>query len=140
MRLSTAWIAGLMAVLLLVTGDASAAGGRKGKLEQLQYAYSAAIRWGDFEGAWSLLDPKLREAAPLTDLQLERFKQIQVSGYDEGAGRVEKTAAARDVQIRVINRHTMAERSLRYREVWEWDPQAKTWWVTSGLPDFWAGQ
>ena len=46
----------------------------------------------------------------------------------------------RDIQIGVINRHTQAERSVRYREQWRWDPEAKTWWVTSGLPDLWAGQ
>jgi hypothetical protein len=29
---------------------------------------------------------------------------------------------------------------MRYTEEWRYDPQAKTWWVMSGLPDFWAGE
>ena len=45
----------------------------------------------------------------------------------------------REIQIGVVNRHTLAERSLRYTERWRYDPEAKTWWLTVGLPDFWAG-
>ena len=29
---------------------------------------------------------------------------------------------------------------MTYRETWHYDPATKTWWVTSGLPDFWNGQ
>ena len=48
--------------------------------------------------------------------------------------------ARREIEIGVINRNTMAERTLRYTEEWKFDPATKTWWVTSGLPDFWAGE
>jgi hypothetical protein len=110
------------------------------ELDKLQYAWSAAIRWGDFEGAWNLLDPKYREAHPLTELELSRYKQIQVSGYHDLGSQVLPDSARREVEIGVVNRNTMAERSMRYTEEWRYDPQAKTWWVTSGLPDFWAGE
>lgn len=110
------------------------------ELDKLEYAWSAAIRWGDFEGAWNLLDPKYREAHPLTELELSRYKQIQVSGYHDLGSQVLPDSARREVEIGVVNRNTMAERSMRYTEEWRYDPQAKTWWVMSGLPDFWAGE
>lgn len=110
------------------------------ELDKLQYAWSAAIRWGDFEGAWNLLDPAYRDAHPLTDLELSRYKQIQVSGYHDLGSQVFEDGARREVEIGVINRNTMGERSLRYTEQWRYDPATKNWWVTSGLPDFWAGE
>ena len=46
----------------------------------------------------------------------------------------------RVVELRVINKHTMAERTERYIERWRWDPDAKRWWLVVGLPDLWKGQ
>ncbi len=127
--------------LLLATLAGCGGGARKMTvLQETQYAYSAAIRWGDFEGAWQLVDPKYRETHPMTDLQFERYKQIQVSGYRDLAERVGEGTAMREIQIGVINRNTMAERSIRYTEQWRYDAEAKQWWITGGLPDFWAGQ
>ncbi|KGM53201.1 hypothetical protein N800_06940 [Lysobacter daejeonensis GH1-9] len=112
------------------------------KLDRQQYAWSGAIRWGEVEGATNLIDPKLRDAKPISDVELERWKHIQVSAYrDIGSSRdLEGGSAARDIEIGVINRHTMAERTVRYRETWRWDTEAGVWWLTSGLPDLWAGQ
>jgi len=107
-------------------------------LQQAQYAWSAAIRWGDFEGAWNLVDPAYREANPLTDLELARYRQVQISGYQDLAERASETEAQRQIEIGVVNRHTLAERRLRYTERWRWDPQAKAWWIVDGLPDLWA--
>ena len=45
----------------------------------------------------------------------------------------------REIEVGVVNRHTLVERSLRYTERWRYDPKARTWWLTVGLPDFWAG-
>jgi len=131
--------AGLVLLLALLAGCAS--GGRKmSALDQAQYDYSAAIRWGDFEGAWQMVAPEYRTAHPLTDLQFERYKQIQISGYRDLAARVGEGTAMREIQIGVINKNTMAERSIRYTESWRYDVAAKTWWIAGGLPDFWAGQ
>ena len=131
------WLVGVLAL----TGCATT-GTRGTALEQAQYAWSAAIRWGDFEGAVNLIDPKLRATDPPTAVELERYKQVQISAYrDVGASSdLKHGTAVRDIELGVINRHTQAERSLRYREQWRWDPEAKTWWLISGLPDLWAGQ
>ena len=107
-------------------------------LDEIQYAYSAAIRRGDFEGAWNLVDPKVREAHPLTDIDFSRYKQVQISGYrDTGGTTLASGEVVRDVEIGVINRNTLTERSVRYRERWRYDDAAKTWWLVSGLPDLW---
>lgn len=132
-----AWL--LLAALLL----AGCAGNRKqaDALQRQQYAWSAAIRWGDFEGAWNLVDPEYREANPMTDLEFERYRHIQISGYRErGAQPLEDGTAVREIEIGVVNRHTMTERSLRYTEQWRYDADAGQWWITNGLPDFWRGE
>lgn len=144
MRARTGLIGMAMAfVLALVAGCSSVANSTRGNaLDAQQYAYSAAIRWGDFAGARSLIDPQVLARDPVTDLELERYAQMQVSSYREGAAMRDLVAgtASRDVQIGVINRHTQAERSVRYTETWRYDEPSKSWLVTSGLPDFWKGQ
>lgn len=136
----------LLAVLLLalmVVAPAGAAGKRKkgSQLEAMQMAYAAAIRWGEFEDAWQLVDPAYRAAHPMTDLEFERYQQVQISGYtDKNSSVAEDGTVLRNMELRVINKHTMAERSLRYREEWRWDPEAKRWWLAVGLPDLWDGE
>ena len=143
MPMTPRWLARLCALALvpaqLLTGCASTSS-RGDALQRAQYAYSAAIRWGDFEGAWQLVDPAYREEHPLTDLELARYKQIQISAYRELASEVaEHDVAMREIQVGVVNRHTQVERSLRYTERWRYDPDANTWWLTVGLPDLWQG-
>lgn len=132
----------LMLSSALALGGCQTTGTQNNKISETQYAYSAAIRWGDFEGAVNLIEPKLRKQQAPTAMQLERYKQIQVSSYRDVGTEMdkEKGTAVRLIDIGVINRHTLAERTVRYTEAWTWDPEAKTWWLVSGLPDFWAGQ
>ena len=131
----------LMLLCVLAVSGCASMGREADALDQAQYAWSAAIRWGDFEGARNLVDPKHREAHPVTPLQMARYEQVQISSYrDVGSDRnIELGTAVRDIEIGVINRHTLAERKVRYREQWRWDAQARTWWLEGGLPDLWAG-
>jgi hypothetical protein len=134
-------IATLLIVLLLAsTAGAAMAGKKQALLEKNKYAYSAAIRWGDFEGAWTMVAPKLRKDKPMSAAEFSRYEQIQISGYRDLASMPgEDGSEMREVQIDVINRNTMQQRRLRYTEVWRYDPEAKNWWIDS-LPDFWQGQ
>ena len=129
----------MSSILVLGLSACASSGGRQmSALEQAQYAYSAAIRWGDFEGAYNLVDPKVREEHPLTDVDFSRYKQVQISGYrDLGGSPLASGEVTREIEIGVINRNTLAERTVRYRERWRYDEEAKTWWLTSGLPDLW---
>lgn len=135
-----------LAILLLACFAAFAMAGcastgkQMSALDRAQYDWSAAIRWGEFEGAWSLVEPAYRDAHPMTDLAFERYKQVQVSHYRELASQPGETEAMREIEIGVINRHTMAERTQRYTERWRYDAEAGRWWLASGLPDFWDGE
>jgi hypothetical protein len=131
----TAWLALALCVLAL----AGCASGGKGMnvLERNQYAYSAAIRWGDFEGAWTLVDPTYRDANPMGSIEWERYKQIQVAGYrDMATQTLPDGDIVREIQIEVVNRNTLEQRNMRYTERWHYDPVAKNWWLAGGLPDF----
>jgi len=114
---------------------------QRNKLEQAQNAFSAAIRWGDFEGAWQMVDPAVRQAQPMSELEFARYEQVQISGYRDLHALAEADGTlVRVIELRIINRHTMAERTQRYRERWRWDAEAKRWWLADPLPDLWEGQ
>ncbi len=137
-------IALAIVLMLLNVSVAEAASSRaqRRSLEDIQTAYAAAVRWSDFETAQEIVDPAYRQAHPQTDLERERYQQVQISGYRElraGVG-ANENEVIRDVELRVINRNTQAERTVRVRETWRWDPQAKQWWLATGLPDLWQGQ
>ena len=134
MRKSLAWLLPLLLVGCATNAD------RGDALQQAQYAWSAAIRWGDFEGAWNMVDPEVRKAHPVTDLEFERYKQVQISAYHELGAQTGDGVAQREVQIGVVNRNTQVEREARYTERWRYDAASKTWWETSGLPDLWQSQ
>jgi hypothetical protein len=129
----------LLSLFLLLSAGVAFAGPAQRALPGAQDAWSAAIRWGDFDGATNLLDPTLRATQLPSSIESARYKQVQISAYRDRGASVDFKAgqAVRDVEIGVINRNTLAERTVRYRETWRWDPQAKTWWITSGLPDLW---
>ena len=129
--------AAVLAFAALAFVGCASQGREANALDREQYAWSGAIRWGNVDVAVAMLDPKTRAEASPTAIELERYKQVQISAYRElGASRdVAAGTAVRDVEIGVVNRHTLAERTVRYREVWRWDAEAGTWYITSGLPN-----
>lgn len=129
------WLPALALVLAL--GGCATASDRGSALQQAQYAWSAAIRWGDFEGAWNMVDPDYREAHPMTELEFERYKQVQISSYRDLGAQSGDGTAMRGIEIGVVNRNTLQARQARYVERWRYDPDSNTWWVTSGLPNLW---
>ena len=128
----------LLLLLLLALAACASTPDRGEALREAQYAWSAAIRWGDFEGAWNMVDPVYRAAHPLSSVELARYKQVQVSRYHDLGSQVSGDRATREVQIGVVNRNTLVQREARYLEQWRYDAEAQKWRVTSGLPDFWA--
>ena len=99
--------------------------------------YGAAIRWNEFDKAQDYIDPAIRQQQPMSDLETERLKQIQVTGYEvktrdvAADGSIEQT-----VEIRVVNRNTQIERIVTDRQAWRRDATGKRYWLVSGLPDF----
>ena len=102
-------------------------------------AYGKAIRWSEFADAWSFVDPALRERQPLTELELARFKQIQVTGYEvKGRSNAADGSVEQTAEIRLVNKNTQIERIVTDHQRWRWDAAGKRFWLTSGLPDFTA--
>lgn len=120
--------------LLSLSGCASTSGD-KAKQNALT-EYGAAIRWSEFDRAQEFVDPFYREEHPITDLDRERYKLIQVSGYEVKHGSPTADGMTQTVEIRVINKLTQTERTLTDRQVWRWDEAGKRLWLMSGLPDF----
>ena len=59
----------LLLVFATVLAGCASTPDRASALREAQYAWSAAIRWGDFEGAWNLVDPAYRAAHPMTRVE-----------------------------------------------------------------------
>src|SRR5690606_25978738 len=101
----------LLLVLVAVTGASLAADpnrSQRNKLAQTQDAYTAAIRWSDFESELGLIDPQHLASHPLTWLEMERYRQLQVSSYRErGAGTLPDGSIEGRIEIGVINRNTL---------------------------------
>lgn len=130
----------LLALVLAGLVACASGGGQASALERAQYAYSAAIRWGDLDGAWLFLAPDKRGEG-LSEIERNRWKQVQITRYHVvNSEAASDGSAVRMVEIGVANRHTLAERQVHYREIWHWDAEKKAWQLASGLPDLWAGQ
>ncbi|WP_395680179.1 hypothetical protein [Dokdonella sp.] len=105
-------------------------------LEQTLRSYAGTIRWGDITQATSFIEPKVLAEHPPSQLDLDRLRQVRVSGYEEtppvpvGENEVRQT-----VQIELINVNTQTTRSIVDHQVWKYDEASKHWWLTSGLPD-----
>jgi len=126
----------LAAVTVLMLGGC-ASDRRDDSLTTTLNAYASTVRWGDFNTALQFVDPKVREEHPLPPLDMSRYQQYKVSGYDEGKGPMPhgQYEVTQVVQINLVNVNTQAERTVTDRQTWHYDTQAKRWWLVSGLPD-----
>lgn len=123
-------------LLLLLAACAGALGALKPRDESMT-DYGVAIRWSEFTDALQYLDPLLREQQALTDLERERLKQIQVTGYEVKSNHVADGGVMEQVvEIRLISKNTQIERIVTDHQRWRWDADAKRYWLSSGLPDF----
>ena len=123
-------------LLLLALAACGSMNTKRSPRDAMLYQYVSAIRWSDFDRAVGFIDPKVLEAEPLDPIELERLKQFQVAGYDvRTSTEPAELEYEQVVEIRLVNRHTQAEKVIVDRQHWRWDPEAKRWWLTSGLPD-----
>ncbi|GJM08131.1 MAG: hypothetical protein DHS20C11_04070 [Lysobacteraceae bacterium] len=123
----------LMMAILVLGGCASSK--KSMSLTDTLAAYGNAVRWEDFPSAARFLDPKV--AAEISELDLERYRQLKVSSYTEqqiNPDRDEETVR-QTVEIGIVNRHTGVERRVIDRQVWRWEEATERWLLMSGLPD-----
>ncbi len=99
-------------------------------------AYANALRWGGFDQAMKYVDPETLKQHPITELDLERYKQVSVVSYSERPiVPVGKHEVSQIVEIGVMNVNTQTERSIVDRQLWRYDEKTKHWHIVSGLPD-----
>lgn len=103
--------------------------------DQVHIAWANAMRWGELEER----EPFLAEQAlaGLDDFQRRRWEQVSISGYRE-RGRQQTPDGRLHVraEVRLVNVHTLAERSVTVDEYWRWLPEQRAWRL-DGMPDLW---
>ncbi len=121
--------------LLLLAGCATLE--QKDKLrEQTLDNYAAALRWGDFASAWSFVDPAVRAAHPPSPAEQARYDSVRVAEYDtQGPQQTGENTVEQTAHIRLIVKASQTAYDIVDHQTWRWDPQAKRWWLESGLPD-----
>lgn len=98
--------------------------------------YAATIRWGNFEDAAAFVDPETLKDHPLSELDLQRYRQVRVGGYTAQPPRpLGDNEIGQTVEIVLTNNNTQTVRSVLDRQRWRYDEKKKHWWLVSGLPD-----
>lgn len=129
-----------VAALLLALLAACGVGSQQDIRQTALFNYAGAIRWGHIDDAWSMVDPEYARRHPLSQLDRQRFEQVQITGYQvKGSQMLSEEELVQLVEIRLINRHTQAERVIQDRQLWRWDKESRRWWLTTGLPDIVPG-
>lgn len=134
----------LASFLLLVSACASDDAGAKNRSMNKQrdrtlYDYASTIHWSEFDKSVAFLDPEWLAEHPLSKLDMDRYKQIHITGYDVRTIEIQPDGSFDQVvEIRLINVNTQVERQITDRQHWRWDATTKHWWLTSGLPDITA--
>ena len=126
-------------ICLLVIALALAACGEENKQDELLDAtlrsYANTMRWGEIDQAIGFISPADLEAHPISNVDLERYRQVRIVGYQEqGIQRPDQGHARQTVTLEIVNQHTQVARSVVDHQDWKYDPVSKHWWLTSGLP------
>ena len=135
MRRSTTGFA-LAALLALGACANTEIRSRETLLSETLRSYAATVRWGDMEQAQAFIEPARLAANPPSAIDLARYRQVQVSGYEAQEPVVVNENEVRQVvRIDLVNVNTQSARSVVDRQTWTWDEASKRWWLASGLPD-----
>lgn len=123
----------LLALLLpacAVVGDSK----RNITFDKASHYYENALRWGDYEAAEKIRRPA---GAPVA-LDKAALERIKITAYEtKGYALSEDHNEIRnEVLIRYYNQDHMTEHTVTDIQTWEYDPDVKTWFITSPLPDF----
>ena len=105
------------------------------RFEVTTRAYTHSIRWSEFEDAAMFLKSEEDDAKSPDS---EFLKMIRVTEYA-----IKKTAVSEDqtkvfqiVDISYYRNDRMIVKTIREKELWEWDVEKKDWKLSSGLPKF----
>ncbi len=126
---------GLIILLMLGLSACGSMSDTAYKLDNTMFAYERALRWGDYDVAYSA---HINEKGPLSAEQRKNLKRFRLTGY-----KVTQTKFAADekhatqlVELRYYNEENVRERSLNHVVEWEYDPAGNHWQITSPFPAF----
>ncbi|NNF97073.1 MAG: hypothetical protein HKM94_09125 [Halobacteria archaeon] len=121
-----------LVVLLSACAEVST---RNTQLDLTLIQYEKALRWSSLEQT----NQFRKQPINFTSRQLAMFKKIKVTGYDVintsyRDNKLKQLQVIQLVEIRYVNEDTQVERKFSEQQIWEWDKDAKRWWLVSPFP------
>lgn len=125
----------LMAALLLSACTSVGDSKKAITLDQATRYYERAIRWVDFNAANSLR--RLEGSADYTPSP-ETLKRIKVTSYETVRATAADDNSTMNIEVEIIyyNEDTMKLVTLTDNQVWKYDADIKSWYITTPLPAF----
>lgn len=127
------WRQGFIMMLMLGLYACAGMSDTAYKLDTTMFAYERALRWGDYDVAYSA---HVNEKGALSAEERKRLKQFRLTGY-----KVAQTKFATDgkhatqlVELRYYNDENVRERTLNMTVEWEYDDLGNHWQITSPFP------
>ena len=97
--------------------------------------YAKAVRWNDFELASESIDPLLANPEGYSEQEEQYYKRFEIVGYTaKYSVRLDVNSYMQRVELRFVDLDSQTEIVKTDRQTWRYDPVAKRWWLTSGLP------
>jgi hypothetical protein len=97
-------------------------------------SYKRSILWSDFETASIFIKPQPQKKQSFN----KDYNHIKVTDYQVKNIKIigDLEIINQEVEIRYYRLSNMVERSITDIQTWEWEPEAKLWYLVSGLPNF----
>jgi hypothetical protein len=105
------------------------------KFDLMSENYATAIKWSDFEAAYySSKDTQIESKPP----DLSKLKLVKVTSYEVRQFIVseDKSQVRQIVEINYYKLNYNVVRTILDHQLWEYDPEGKSWYLRSELPDF----
>ena len=98
-------------------------------------AYSHSIRWSEFDEAAIFIKPSDDQSLSPPP---EVLKMIRVTDYviKKSAVAEDQTKVIQVVEVTYYRNDRMVVKTIREKELWEWNSESQKWELSSGLPDF----
>jgi hypothetical protein len=122
-------------VALLLSGCAAVGDSKRSiTFDRAARYYENAIRWGDYEAADSIR----RQAGPPVAVNPVVLERIKVTGYEVKSNipSPDHNRINSEVVIHYYSLEHMTEKAVTDHQIWEYDPELQTWFITSPLPAF----
>jgi len=133
-RVITTGLALLLSALLLPGCQTLDKRDKDRALENTLHSYETAIRWSYIRQAYGFIRPEVAEQVQLPT----GLENIRVTNYEilEPVSRVGEDAAIQVILVRFVEKDRQQERALTDRQLWEYDAEAKRWYLMSKIPLF----